>query len=460
MYRLQAFVAGTLGCTAVVLFAVAGVGANERPPLIEAAKSASREAIHALMKRGADVNATDGDGATALHWASYRDDSEVAEILIRAGANVNAANSLGVTPLWIASFNKNVAIVRALLDAGADPNKTLGSGETILMIASRSGNPDVVQLLAAKGADVNAHGVRAQTALMWAVSQKHAAVVKVLLERGADVHARSESWTQVMAVPPHVWRPYNRPIPHGNNTALLFAARVGDLESARLLVSAGANVNDVDAWGVSATVLAAHSGFGELTEFLLTKGADPNSSGAGFTALHAAILQRDHVSIKSLLAHGADPNATLRVWTPTRRSSDDFHFHPAWVGATPFWLASRFAEPELMRMLAERGADPLIVHKAEYRVSGGPTGTESRTEATTAILAALGMGGGRAFLQPVDQRQREAATLESIKVAVELGVDINAANVDGRTALDAARALKLESVVRFLEEKGARSGRD
>jgi uncharacterized protein len=434
------------------------MGAADRPSVIDAVRNADREALRALMKPGVDVNAADGDGSTALHWASYRDDLESTDLLIRAGADVNAANALGATALWIASENRNSAIVRSLLAAGANPNAALVSGETILMIASRSGNADIVQQLVSKGAEVNVRATRGQTPLMWAVAQKHSAVTKVLLSHGADVHARSEVWSQVMAVPPHVWRPYNRAVPHGGSTALWFAARVGDLESAKMLVAAGANVNDEDASGLSATALAAHSGFGDVVEFLLEKGADPNASKAGFTALHAAILRRDEKSVSALLGHGAEASAPLRVWTPTRRSSDDFHFHPAWVGATPLWLAARFAEAGLMRLLAKHGADPLFVQKTEYRVSGGPTGTMPRSESTTLLLAALGMGAGTAFLQSPDRREREAQALEAVKVAVELGVDVNAANLDGRTALDAAKALKYNSVAMYLEEKGARPG--
>jgi ankyrin repeat protein len=446
------------GWAVIPLLAVLMMGATDSAPLIEAVKSSDRAALRTLIKQGADINGIAGDGSTALHWASYRDDLESADLLIRAGANANAANALGATPLWIASENKNASIVRSLLAAGASPNAALVSGETVLMMASRSGNADIVEQLAAKGADVNVRATRGQTPLMWAAAQKHSDVTRVLLAHGADVHARSEAWSQVMAVPPHVWRPYNRAIPHGNSTALLFAARVGDLESAKMLVAAGANVNDEDAWGVSATVLAAHSGFGDLVDFLLETGADPNTSGAGFTALHAAILRRDERSVSALLARGANPNATLRVWTPTRRSSDDFHFHPAWIGATPLWLASRFSEAGIMRLLVKHGADPLFVHKAEYRVSGGPTGTLPRAESTTTLLAALGMGGGTAFLQSPDRSQREAQALDAVKLAVELGVDVNAANIDGRTALDAAKALKYESVAAFLEQKGAKQG--
>src|SRR5258705_236450 len=160
------------------------------------------------------------------------------------------------------------------------------SARSRLMVAARSGSPVVVEQLLAKGANVNAHGARGQTALMWAAAQKHADVVKVLLAHGANIHARSDAWSEVMAVSPHGHLDYNRAIPHGGDTALMFAARVGDAESAKLLVAAGANVNDADAWGVSATAMAAHAGHGALVEFLLEHGADANAAAPGFTALH------------------------------------------------------------------------------------------------------------------------------------------------------------------------------
>jgi len=438
-----------------VLLIAAGGG---RPPLVEAARNADREALRALLQQGASVNAAEADGTTALHWASYRDDVEAATLLIRAGAKVNAANDLGATPLWTASLNGSAAMVQRLLEAGANPNAALLAGETPVMVAARSGSPIVVEQLLAKNANVDAHSARGQTALMWAVAQKHADVVKVLLAHGADIHARSDVWSEVMAVSPHGHLDYNRAIPHGGDTALMFAARVGDFASAQLLVAAGANVNDADAWGVSATAMAAHAGHGELVEFLLENGADPNVVAPGFTALHAAIMRRDEKMVGALLAHGADSNAPVRTWTPTRRSSHDFNFAPELVGATPFWLAARFSEPGVMRRLLKHGADPLFVHHGDRVVEGrGGAGFVHRTEATTALMAATGMGGGTAWVQPV-RGEREALTLEAVTLAAELGVDVNAANNDGRTALDAAKALKYDSVVKFLVEKGARPG--
>jgi len=279
--------------------------------------------------------------------------------------------------------------------------------------------------------------------------------VKVLLTHGADIHARSDVWSEVMAVPPHGHLEYNRAIPHGGETALMFAARVGDLASMRLLVGSGANVDDRDAWGVSATTLAAHAGHGDVVEFLLENHADPNAAQAGFSALHVAIMRRDEKMIRALLAHGADPNAPLRSWTPTRRSSKDFHFSPELVGATPFWLAARFAEPAVMRLLMERGADPLFVHHGD-RVVDGPRGSgfQQRKDVTTAIMAAVGMGGGEAWVE-IDRAEREPLILEAVELAAGLGIDVNAANTDGRTALDAAKTLKYERLVRLLLEKGA-----
>ncbi len=429
------------------------VSGAERTPLIEAAKNTDRSAVRALIAKGADVNAVEPDGTTALHWASYRDDVESADAMLRAGAKVNSANDLGATPLWIASLNGSAAMVRRLLQAGANPNAALLLGETPVMVASRSGSAEVVEQLLAKGANVNARAARGQTALMWAVAQEHPGVVKLLLAGGADVHAKSDVWSQVMAVPPHGLLEYNRAIPHGGDTALMFAARVGDLDSAKLLVAAGANVNDADAWGVSATVLAAHSGHTDIVEFLLDRGADPKAAAAGFSALHAAIMHRDEKMVAALLAHGADPNAPLQTWTPTRRSSRDFNFAPELVGATPFWLAARFTEPEVMRLLVKHGADPLVVHRAEY----ADLSQTRKTQATTPLMAAVGMGGGVAWVQP-NLATREALILEAVKLAVDLGVDLNAANADGRTALDAATAFHYETVVKFLVEKGARPG--
>jgi ankyrin repeat protein len=438
---------------AVVAFAVATAWAADRPALVDAAKKGDREAVRALVQKKADTSAAEGDGTTALHWASYRDDGEMADLLIRGGARVNAANDLGATPLWLAAQNGSASMVGRLLEAGANPNLTLLAGESPLMMAARAGNAVVVDLLAKAGARVNARAARGQTALMWAAAQKHAPVVKVLLARGADVQVRSETWSQVMAVPPHGMPEYNRSIPHGGDTAMMFAARSGDAASAALLLDAGASANDADAWGVTALVMAAHAGFGDVVALLLEKGADPNRAEAGFSALHEAVMRRDLAMVAALLAHGADPNARLRTWTPTRRSSKDWNFPPEFVGATPFWLAARFAEADIMKRLVERGADPRVVHRAEYHTEDGAP----HTQQTTALMAAVGMGAGAAWVRPA-RVEPEARMLEAVRMALELGIDVNVANGDGRTALDAARAIKYTRVADLLAEHGAQQG--
>ena len=459
------FPVGPLAAAMAFAICVSAAGITARSSLIDAVKNGDQFALRSLLQKKVEVNATEADGSTALHWAAYRDDLEDADLLLRAGAKVNAATDLGVTAVWLASQNGSATMVRRLLEAGANPNLALLSGETPVMVAARSGYPEIVEQLLAKGANPDARGPRGQTALMWAVSQKHPEVVKVLLAYHADIQARSDTWNDVMAVPPHGYLPYNKAIPHGSETALMFAARVGDLSSAKLLAAAGANVNDADAWGVSATTLAAHSGFREMVAFLLEHGADPNAAPNGFTALHEAIMRRDQELVKALLDHHADPNAPLKTWTPTRRSSADFHFEPSLVGATPFWLAARLLEPDILRLLAAHGADPLYVHKVTWVAAQG-TGHQERSAATTALLAATGLSGdngnrdsgGVAAWVPYAPSQREALTLETVKVAVELGVDLNATTLDGRTALDGARNLKFGSVVNFLLEKGAKAG--
>jgi len=418
-----------------------GAATVEPPQLIEAAKGRDWEAVRVLIREGAAVDAAAPDGTTALHWASYWDHRETAELLLRVGADPDAANDLGATPLWNAAMNGSADMVRSLLAGGADANAALLSGESSVMTAARTGDPDALELLLVSGADPNARGPRGQTALMWAASQKHPEAVRVLLAHGADLHARSDTWSQVMAVPPHSDPSNQQIVQHGGNTALLFTARIGDVASARLLVNAGADLDATDAAGTTSTVLAAHSGFADLVELLLDEGADPDLADAGFAALHLAVLRRDEQMARTLLSHGADPNTRLTNWTPTRRASADWSIHPSLVGATPFWLAARLSEPGLMRLLADHGADPLFVHRVRYVGAAGAFGTAERNEATTALMAAVGMGGPRnvrGFVNPTSA-ELQALRLDAVRLAVELGIDPAARDQEGRTAAEAAR---------------------
>lgn len=479
-------------CLCGLLSALTGVGAAAAPPdeaLAAAARRADWGAVRTLLEQGADVDAPEGDGSTALLWASYWDEREVAALLIRAGADAAAANDLGATPLWAACENGSSAMAAILLGAGADPNARLPFGETPLMTAARAGSADVVGRLLNAGADVDAATAEgaygAQTALMWAVAQKHAPVVEVLLAHGADVRARSTTFTEtVKTIPTYanyglqcVPRDecYITEVPSGGFTPLLFAARVGDAASARLLAAAGADVNEAAPDGAGALAIAALGGHGAVAALLLDLGADPNAAGGGYAPLHAAILQRDPRLAEALLSAGADPNARVSASTRYTRDSADFFFPPWFVRAPAFWLAARHREAGLMRLLARYGADPRAVHRPEYwtadrRTAAGRMRVDEGE--TTALMAAVGLGG-RDPLWSVDHRARvaeatelgrgpdraavEAATLEAVRAAVELGVDVDAADARGRTAVGAAAAAGFDSVVGFLVEHGATS---
>ena len=478
-------------CRFGLLLALTGAHAAAAAPpgaaLADAARRADWATVRTLLAEGADADAREGDGSTALHWASYHENREVADLLIRAGAEIDAANDLGVTPLWAACESGSPAMAETLLAAGADPNRALPFGETLLMTASRAGNADVVGQLLAAGAEVDAATAEGaygeQTALMWAVAQRHSPVVEVLLAHGADVGARSTVFTETVktistyanygleCVPRAEC--YITEVQSGGFTPLLFAARVGDVASARLLVAAGADVNEATPDGAGALAVAALSGSGAVAAFLLDSGADPNADGGGYAPLHAAILHRDETLAEALLSAGADPNA--RVTAPTRytRDSADFYFPPWFVEAPAFWLAARHREAGLMRLLAGHGADPLATHSPAYwtsdrRTSAGRMWLEEGE--TTALMAAVGLGG-RDPLWAVDHRARvaeatelgrgpdhaavEAATLAAVRAAIELGNDVNAADARGRTVVDAALADDLDDVVAFLIEHGA-----
>ena len=450
-------------------------------PLISAVRAVNIAGVRALLAGAVDVNGRQPDGATALHWAMHREHVEIADLLIDAGADVDAANDLGVTPLLMASARGRGALVDRLLGAGADPNGALASGETALMAAARAGSLEAVNALLDAGARVNAtESTRGQSALMWAVANRHPAITRALLERGADIHARTRTrrWVYNMGGSRSAGSASRgialEEIALGGSTPLLFAARSGDLESARLLVAAGADVRDTAADGNTALNIAAHSGHGSLAAFLLAEGADPNAAPLGYTALHAAVLRgtlRDRgvvnddpgagaPLVRVLLEHGADPDPRLTRGTPVRRWSHDFAFMDRWVGATPFWLAARFLEVEMMRMLAAAGADPRLPSR----------------DGTTPLMAAAGQGynrgGGSAFIRdrrdfssynPVESAAlgstipaaEERLAREAVAAVLELGADVDAANDAGDTALHAAASHGMNSVIELLASGGA-----
>ena len=429
---------------AVLCLATNQAQAQQGPSRVaDAVKNQEWAETRALLRAedGADVNAPQGDGATALHWAAYWDHQPTAQLLMAAGATVGATNDLGVTPLWLACNNGSAVMVETLVSAGADPNAALPSGETPLMTASRTGSADAVRSLLAHGADVTAReGSHGQTALMWAVAQRHHAVVLTLLEHGAGIADRSTVYPQVISSSGNADPSGVYDIEQGGYTPLLFAARQGALESARLLVAAGADVNDAAPMGTSTLVVAALSGQGAVATFLLEQGADPNAADAGYTALHAAVLRSDVELVTALLAHGADPNPHLVRGTPARRVSADWTLSHNMIGATPFWLAARFREPAIMRALADGGADPLVS-------KGG----------ATAVIAALqgGTGRGRFGVPRGDRAEEARLTIEAVEQALEAGADVDDTNNSGDTAMHVAASRGLDDIISLLAARGA-----
>ena len=420
--------------------------AQSAPPIIEVLKAGDLETARTLIAEGADVDAPQGDGATALHWAAHRNDLDAATLLIEAGADVNTANTLGATPLWLAAVNGSASMVERLLESGANPNVSLKMGETPLMTAARSGDVETVERLLEHGADVNAvEHERGQTALMWAVAQQHADIARVLIASDADLHARSEVWYQLENTAGNTNTSGNFRMAHGGSTPLLFAASSGDVETARALVDAGADVNDTAASGTSALVIAAHSGHGPLGIYLLEQGADPNAAGAGYTALHASVLRSQVELVEALLDHGADLKAVVEHGSPGRRFSADYSIRRQLIGTDALWLAAKYGEVEILRTLTERGADPFAVHSnmtaLQVAMGNSGSGIEDRRDRI-----------GNATPDRVDEERR---TLELARILIDLGVDVNAAGRRGDTALHDAVRKRFGSVVELLVARGA-----
>jgi ankyrin repeat protein len=536
----------TAGIAAVLLlaFAVVPAIAAGRSDVADAAMNGDRQAVTRLLRQKADVNAPQVDGATALHWAVYHDDLELAGTLLAAKANVAAANRVGMTPLAMAALYGNPAMIDRLLKAGADAKAVTPNGETMLMLAARNGNPQAVKLLVESGADVNARErLRGTTALMWAASQRHPEAVKVLLAGGADVGVKSAgaglprnymankvnlravtvsqerrrraaaagiTYEEQLVLDQKQGRdlggqrglgqplgPDGQPLPGrgagpapaaapstaargrgagpaaaatpdddnddnevvfaglvgtggGGLTALVFAAREGDMESARALVDGGANVNQPTEAGWTPLLTAVNNRNYRLARFLLDRGADPNlANRAGWTPLYLATDNRnieggdypvpkpdlDHLEmITALLEKRADPNARVKDNTLTRTI---FTMQWFWEdGATAFVRAGQSSDTELMRLLMKHGADP----KART------------TLGDDALTAAAGIG----WVEGVTYERSAKENLEAVRMLLDLGLDPNHANNEGRTALMGAAMKGRSDVVLLLVERGAR----
>ena len=448
----------------LAIFTVGSINVGAQAPdlrLIEAVKLQDAAAVRRLLDAAVDVNAAQADGATALHWAAYLDDLETARLLVGAGADASAANAHGVVPLSLACTNANAAMVDVLLAAGADAAAAIGTGETVLMSCARTGSAAAVTALLAHGADVDAaESEEDQTALMWAVAQRHPAVVQVLLAAGADVHRRSRVRRLVISRRlqsnlryGELGRRYGTDAEEtdlGGYTALLFAARQGGVDSARLLLAAGAGANDTAPDGRSALLVAAHSGHRAFVEFLLAAGANPNASAAGYTALHAAVLQGDGGMAEALLAAGARPDAQVTRATRVTRNGQVLMIGDHLVGATPFALAAKYAEADIMRALLAAGADGVL----PLRNGWTPLMLASGASWRYAVWDRRDRALARDFAFQAEHAD-EDGTLDAVRVALDAGGDVNAVDETGNTALHYLADKGFDRVVELLVEQGA-----
>ena len=471
----RAIVVAALGAIVVLQGTYSLSAATDDLRLVTAAQQRDHETVRALLKERVDVNTPQPDGATALAWAVHWDDLETAELLIRAGADVNLANELGMTSLMLASANGSAPLITMLVKAGADASIARATGETALILAARAGTVAGVEALVSAGADVNAATRFGDTALMFAAAEQHADVANVLIERGAAVDARAMTpelpdssryqrdkarTTQRKAEPKLLQKNQaiavaqlpkegddEPPRPEGGFTPLLHAARAGATETARVLLAGGANIDLAAADGVTPLIVALVKHHEALALFLLEQGADPEGGDAGYTALHVASLTGQLRAVGALLARGADANARLEL--PGRLWAVFIPYNPklqagrlSHRGATPFMLATKGVDAGVMRALLAGGADPLL----------------TADDGTTGVMLAAGLGKRQSsdmytFIKYYTWDEPRA--VEAISLALELGVDVSAANALGETALHGATYHGTHDVMRFLLDQGA-----
>ncbi len=511
-----------VACAALMVLTLQTVSAQAATDLslVNAAKAQDWAEVQALLKSGrTDVDAAQPDGATALAWSAYWDDAKTAERLLRSGADANAANDYGVTPLILACQNHSLQMVKELLDGGADPERALWSGVTPLMVAAKSGETDIVRALIDADADVNApEPRRGQSALMWAISFGYPDAARVLIEAGADVTARTTKLNEDYS--PMELEAYTKSVSgtaQGGYTPLMFAARQGDLATARLLLDRGADVNAESEADGSPLVIASAAGHEDLSLLLLDAGADPASADAGgVTALHYAlrdglkilhgyvitegavvcnfggdptrckplsvlsdkeleflndpekdlILAEDesdpreplpgrnmHRLADALLAEGADSNAAMNYPPPHLRLARLSMFNM--TGATPFFLAAAAQDVDAMdMMLAREDVETLIETSINEDIFYEQMKVKADDNEIQANATTLLVATGLGRKSDFSPDE-EARAIHAAEKLIARGADINGATATGWTAMHAAAYIGAESLIEFLVANGA-----
>lgn len=446
-------------------FASSAVAGARAVPLIEAVKLGDADALRTLMAAQADVNVTEPDGTTALHWAANQGDLGAVDLLLKAGATLKVSNRYGATPFGLAVEKGHAAVVERMLQAGEDPMAVV-NGDPVLMLAARSGSADAVKALLVKGADANVkESVYGQTALMWAAAAGQTAVVKMLVEAGADITARNRApGTGINLDTGFRIPPDNDPLglrSHRNSgawgirldgiqfTPLMWAARAGHIETVRTLLDLGANVDEAKPEGTTSLTLAIINNHWELASKLLDWGADPNL-GPGYTALHQVAWSR-RINLKAAFHPGhPEPTGTIDSLTlakqlidkgvnvnaqMTESFKDNMRNRFMRIGATAFLLSSKVVDLPMLRLLEEHGADRTILNDKD----------------DTPLMAAAGVG----LSNPGEDAGNETETLATVQYLLALGEDVKAQNKNGETALHGSSYRGFTPVTQLLLEQGA-----
>jgi len=432
-----------------------------------------RQAALAMIAEGADVNQTQLDGSTPLHWAVYRVDRELVAALLKKRARANVVNRYGASPLTEAARVADADLIGMLLDADADPNVANEDGQTALMLAARTGNVALAKLLLEHGADVNRREkYHDQSAVMWATAEGHTPVVELLVSKGADlsVRARANDWdTQISSEPRVQYRPA------GGLTPLLYAARAGCLGCVAAIVKGGANLDRPNPDGMTPMMMALDNGSPAIAKYLLDHGASPHTwDWWGRTPLYVAVTMRGGVDsrpgprppeslafINALLDAGVNPNAQLAFKEPSRGGRDNrFRDDLLTTGATPLLRAAQTFDNDVVRALLAHGA------LVDLPNASG----------VTPLMAAAGIGTRIAPGVPGPGTTDSAAarSLETMEILRAAGADVNARITDitsltariartntltgrqGQTALHYVAEIGRAPVVKYLLEHGAR----
>jgi ankyrin repeat protein len=417
----------------------------------DAAEKRDMQALRELVQQRANVNTAQTDGTTALHWAAHWNDKDAVNMLLRAGADPKATNRYGATPLSEAAAAGNAGVIEALLAAGADARTlTTPDGETVLMTAARTGSLNAVQLLLDHGADVNAvEQYKGQTALMWAAAESHTDIVKLLLERGADW--KVISFDRPTKIPKLSAASSISPIARGGFAAIHFTAREGDIETMKVMLAAGVDINQTDVDQTSALVVSIMNKRFAFAKFLLDRGANANLADVnGRTPIYAAVdirnedwstlpSRREDASmssidiLKAILERGANPDAPLTK-SLSGRSGMDSGDTSLGAGATPLMRAARSGDAAAMRLLLEKGANSKLTTK----------------DGNNAFLFAAGIGYRDKYTKGTEED-----AIEALKIMLERGADVNQTNPKGETALHGAASRGADAIVQFLVDRGA-----